>query len=368
MRLLFTTSMTALLVLSGCASIDAGEEVKGLQGATSTFAEALRAADAEEKASSESVQREIYRSAVTDGGSISFAVKCLTETETALRAYQMAVEREPYDWRAVDQAYGGMSKITPCDLVPLAPGRLRTAVTLGPPLDFGGYIASGDPTLSGTADKLEAYVNALADVATGETAGKADTARGRLVDAGKDLLGNFQIANSGVIVDAAAALVNSIIAAKRNAATRKFLDKMDPYMPAMMERTGLAARFQQAAAVKNRATVANSIARGANKHLRGDGLKPGERARYLTSQERLARYDQAVSLLEIHNGAMVKLASSDPMIAARAFAVAHRSLREIYHDPKANQKAIMEGLESFQEAAIALYKALKKTPGGAEAS
>lgn len=367
MRLLFTSSMTALLALSACASVDAGEEVKELQGATSTFAEALRATDAEAEASRESMTRETYRSAVMDGESISFNQACLADAERVLRAYKLAVERPPYDWEAVDAAYGGMNAIAPCDLTALKRERLPSAVKPDPPLEFRGYIASGDPTLSGTADKLEAYVDALADVATGETAGKADAARGRLVEAGKELLGNFEIANAGVIVDAAAAIADSIIAAKRNAATREFLDKMDPYMPAMMERTGLAARLLQATAVKDRATTAHSIARGANRHLAGIGFTPREQRRYMISQDRLARYDQAVSLLEVQNGAMVQLASSDPMIAARAFAVAHRSLRDIYHDPKANRKAILEGLASFQDAAVALYKALKKTPGGAEA-
>jgi hypothetical protein len=359
--------MTALLVLSGCASIDAGEEVKDLQGATSTFAEALRAVDSEQVAALESADREALRSAVMEGGPVSFSEACDKQAQTVLDDYTRAVDREPYDWKAVDRAYAGMSSIKPCDVVGLAEDRLPSAVTPEAPLSFGPILATDADTLSGTANKLEAYVDALADVATGETAAKADAARGRLVSAGKDLLGAFQITGVGPFADMGSQILDSVIAAKRNAATREFLDRMDPYVPAMMERTGLAARLLQATAAKNRASAAYLVARTANRQLAGRGLKAGERSRFMSSHERIERYDNAVSVLAVHNGAVANLVSSDPMIAARAFAEAHRGLRDVYHDPKANRKAIMDGLTKFQDAAVALYEALKKTPGGAAA-
>lgn len=367
MKLLFTSSMTAMLLLSGCASIDAGEEVKDLQGATSTFADALRAVDSEEDAALRSVDREALRSAVMEGGSVRFSETCEKQAQTVLDNYRIAAERAPYDWKAVDRAYAGMNSIKPCDVVDLAEDRLPSAVTPDAPLEFGPIMATGADDLSGTASKLEAYVEALADVATGETAAKADAARDRLISAGTDLLGAFQISGAQPFVDFGSQILGSIMAAKRNAATRKFLDEMDPYMPAMMERTGLAARLLQATAAKNRASAAYLVARTANRRLAGRGLKPAELGRYMNSHERIERYDDAVSVLAVHNGAVANLVSSDPMIAARAFAESHRALRDIYHDPKANRKAILEGLAKFQDAAVALYEALKKTPGGAEA-
>jgi tetratricopeptide (TPR) repeat protein len=367
MRKTFATPLLALLLLSGCASIAAGDEVKDLQEATSTFADALKAADAESGDAYRSSLREEYRIDVFRGGKAEFNLGCLKGADDALKQIRDSIAASPYDSVAADRAYAGLGIVRPCDIDAITEGRLPSAVTPGSPLKLGPEMGTGSDTLSGTARKLEAYTKALADVATGETAAKTDEARSRLVTAGKGLLGAVKIEGADPFVDVAVSVLNSLIAAKRNAATREFLDRMDPYMPTMMERVGLAARLAHANAARDRALSANAIAGWANERLNGASLGSQARKRFMTSAERFELYDETLPRLAVHNDAFVKLATSDPMASARAFAQAHQALTALYHDPKASRKAIFEGLADFQEAAAALYEALKDTPGGTEA-
>jgi hypothetical protein len=363
MRKKLSTSILGLLLLSGCASIEAGDEVKGLQESSSNFADALKAAETEQDDSEVAFRREEHRMKVLRGSPVAFTDDCVDDVDDANEALDIATKASPYDRAAADRAYNKLRVALPCD----APNawRPRMPSAAAPPSDFrlGPVMASGSNTLSGTGRRLEAYVDALSDVATGETAAKTDAARSELMAAGKGLLSALKVGPGDALVNAADAAISSIIAAKRNAATREFLDEMDQYMPTLMERVGAAARLAHAQAALNRAYAADNVVTWANERLESPDMFRKAGKRRSGTQARVAIYDDVVSRLAAHNSGFMKVTSSDPMAAARAFAEAHHALREIYHDPRASRRALAQGLASFQEAAIALKEALQKTPG-----
>lgn len=362
MRKNFSTPILVALLLSGCASIEAGDEVKDLQESTATFADALKAADTESADSYQFSQREEFRMRMLEGQAVKFATGCYDQAFKADDAINDAL-RGRYDRAAADRAYALLGAVDLCDQ-DVWPERLPMAVlpSSSPPPSFnlGPAMASGADTLSGTARQLQAYVKALADVATGETAGKADAARSKLVTAGNGLLEAVGVEGAAPFTGLANTVVSSVIAGKRNAETRRFLDDMDRYMPTLMERIGLAARIGHSGAAVARAQAAERLAVWANDRLNASDMYRRAGKKGGASQTRIDLYDQTVTRLAAHNEALRRVALSDPMVPARGFAAAHHALTEVYHDPKKSRQALAQGLHDFQEAAAELHEALTK--------
>lgn len=362
MRTKFGTSVLILLLLSGCASIEAGDEVKSLQESSSTFADALKAADTENRDSHQAWKRETYRTNMLSGAEVRFTQECFADIKKADDDLIKAIGASPYDRSVADAAFYRLQVAGLCDVPSVRPPRMPTPILPSEPFELGAVMASGSNSLSGTARKLDAYVETLADVATGETAAKTDEARSKLVTAGAGLLGALGVGGTEPYGNLINSIFSSVLAAKRNEATRKFLDKMDSYMPTLMERVGLAARIAHSGAARNRADSTLQLAKWANTRLNAsDMFRKSGRARVAT-QARVDLYDETTARLAVHNDALLRLMSSDPMAAARAFAEAHRGLRDVYHDPRASRAALAKGLADFQDAATALHDALKDAP------
>jgi hypothetical protein len=217
-------------------------------------------------------------------------------------------------------------------------------------------------SLPRAAANLNAYVTALADIAAGESAVAADTARVSLGTAAK---GFAKALGGNAATDAVIGLVerfaDSLIAARRNAATRQFLNEMDPVIPDLMERLGAAARIATADALRDRALAAADVATYANRLL-----NPPSRfqASYGGSTpERLELFDDIATRLETHNAIFRQLRLADPMIASRGFAKAHHALVEVFNDPRRNRAAVAQALSTLRESADALAKALDEADG-----
>ncbi|HVQ09391.1 MAG TPA: hypothetical protein VMS43_13240 [Allosphingosinicella sp.] len=362
--LLFGMSAAVLTLVAGCSTLTAPDEVKALKGATTNFTSALRASEAAGQESAEAEIRGRYRRDMLAGHSIAFDTNCYTraaEVNDNLDALIIQWRtRPPYDPAASDRAYRTIRGISPCDLPELATALPELPAPRPYTADVSAVVSLDADTLGGAAQNLEAYVEALSDIAGGETSGRADAARAELFEAGRGLIGALKIGGpADLILNVAEAAIGSIIAARRNAHTREFLDRMDPAMPAMMERLGLAARVVTAQAAYDRAQAARYIALHANEALRQPGMFVRRGRQRVASPERIRTYDDAVQRLEIENNALKSLRRSDPMVAARAFAAAHHELKEVFHNPRAHRAALAAGLKEFQDSAVALITALR---------
>ena len=358
-------SLLLPVALCACTTLDAADEVKDFQDASSSFSESLRAADEAAASARDASRLETYRTDIFDGRVAKISTECFAASEAANSALNAVVASRPYSAAAADAAYSMFGEIAPCDFVSRQPMRYTRLLDTAPDL-VGEVTASGSATLSGTARRLEAYVAALADVATGETAGRTDAARSKLVAAGKGLLAAVRVSGPvdqlGDLVDAGISL---ILAAKRNAVIREFLNRMDPAMPVFMERVGTAARVQHGQAALERARAAEAIADWGNRSLNAPNMTVAAgRGRKMAAPARLDLFDDVVARLNPHNEEFLKVTSADPMAAARAFASAHHELTAIYNDPRANRAALAEGLGKFTEAAAALHEALEQADGG----
>lgn len=362
--LLFGMSAAALVLVAGCSTLTAPDEVKALKGATTNFTTALREAEAASEESAEAEIRGRYRRDMVAGHSISFDTNCsarATEVNDNIDALiGQGRTRPPYDPAASDRAYRAMRGITPCDLPEMATALPEQPTPRPYTADVSAVVSLDADTLSGAAQNLEAYVEALSDIAGGETSGRADAARAELFEAGRGLIGALKIGGpADLILNIAERAIGSIIAARRNAHTREFLDRMDPAMPAMMERLGLAARVVTAQAAYDRSLAARYIALQANDALREPGMFVRRGRQRIASAERIRVYDDAVQRLAIENNVLKSLRRSDPMAAARAFAAAHHALKEVFHDPRAHRAALAADLKEFQDSAVALITALR---------
>jgi hypothetical protein len=151
--------------------------------------------------------------------------------------------------------------------------------------------------------------------------------------------------------------VGSLIAARRNAAARAFLNKMDRAMPALMERMGTAGRIAVADAVLNRATAAREVASYGNRILNpGSSFIVGGRV----SAERMRLLDEVADRLATHNAVFRAARTADPMEAARAFAKAHRELTATFNDRGRNRAALIAVIEQLQDSAAKLDEAIEK--------
>lgn len=354
--------LSAVLPLAACTTITAPDEVKSLQASTDAFASGLRTAAATQRGALASVNRELTRSQVMAGSRLTISTACDAETLSAREAVNAVFRTSPYDSAAADAAYRRLQVVKPCHFEGIATDRVVPETLPAGPSDLG-LAGSGSPTLEGSAALLNAYTDALADVATGETAAEVDAARSELATASKGLLAAFRFGGAaGSAVDLANQAISSIVAAKRNETTRKFLMEMDRVMPALMEAVGLSARLAHGLAALNHARAATTLGPWAAKELnRSELILTGPGADRRGSMARLALYEEVVSSLDAHAGAFEAVTAVDPMAAARGFAAAHHQLTLVYEDPKANRQALSRGLGEFRAAAEALRTALDAT-------
>lgn len=359
-----SVSVAMLVIAAGCTTLTAPDEVKALKEATTNFTTAIRAADSARYEAAEAEVRERYRQNAVAGEPIEFTTNCFEPADAANRAFLGQLETlrySPYDSVAFDTAYRRLRALVPCDV----PGATRALPALPAPrpsnADARSVVSVDAANLPTAARNLEAYVAALSDIAGGETSGELDAARANLVESGHGLLGALKIGGpADAILNIVDSAISSIIAARRNAQTREFLNEMDRAMPAMMERMGLAARNATVRGAMDRARAAREIAVDANWALNRRGMTVRQNGRRRGTLERMRLYDETVQRLQVHNSVLVNLRKTDPMTAARAFAAAHRALKDVFNDPRRNRAALAAGLREFRESAVELVEALNE--------
>lgn len=352
-------ALPLLGVLASCTTLTAPEETKSLKYAAETFTSALTDADTADSTALSAARVETLRNVVARGASVRIEEGCAASAE-AWRAGFIEALATPSDWRRLDVAYGARTKLKACDIpnrdiLPAALPHLPDSLA-----DPDHVLALDSADLTEAASDLNDYVEALADIAGAESSGKADAARHKAVASIKGLAAVLDSKNGvvGPLFDLVSTIADSLIAARRNAETRRFINDIDSNIPDLMERLGLAARIKLAQALVDRARAAHAVAQYGNL-----ALKPPRKARadaQTVNLERLATFDEISDRLESHNSAFRGLRSSDPMRAARAFAKAHRALRDVYNDPKANRQAFQTAFHEFATSATALAKALRK--------
>lgn len=350
----------ALLILGGCATIVAPDEVKSLQDATGNLTGALKDADREQVDALVALKREEYRIAMAQGAASRLSTDCAGKMGALNDAVEDLLGR-PYSSVASDRAFRQLREVAPCGV----PGIALALPSLPAPepveLDGAPVGSVAQTSLGKAARQLSAYTEALSDIATGESAGSVDAAQAELVASAKGLLGALKVGGpADAIIDLANQAISSLIAAKRNRATREFLDRMDPAMPFMMERLGSGARIAVLQAAINRARAAQALSEHGNRVLNSEGMVVLRGRDRVATAERMAQFDDLEARLAGYNNAFLALRQADPMIATRGFAEAHRALRDLYHDPRASRAAIAKGLAAFAESAAALAEALEK--------
>jgi hypothetical protein len=107
----------------------------------------------------------------------------------------------------------------------------------------------------------------------------------------------------------------------------------------------------------NRATAAQWVALNASRALSANRTR---RAPNGVNLDRQRLFDELAARLELHNGPFRQLRASDPMVPARAFARAHRELRDVFNDPDAGRNEFQAAFLEFLTSATALAEALHK--------
>lgn len=356
--MLFSTFSIGLM--SGCTTLTAPDEAKSLQKATANLATAIRDADTEQTNALLSFKSEEHRLDVARGAKVDLRSDCADQLIKVNDEFEDNIVL-PHNSVDSDLIFRKLRAVEPCGIknYELSLSPLPDPVPVKLEADTIGSI--GQSSLSKAARQLEAYTEALADIATGESSSTVDAAQAELLAAGKGLLSTAKIgAPSDAILDLVSQAISSIVAAKRNKTTRDFLDRYDRAVPIMMERLGTGARLAVLQAATNRARAAQSLAEYGNDTLNASAMVIKRGRSRIASNDRMATYDDILARLDAHNSAFLALRKADPMIAARAFAKSHRALQDIYHDPKANRAALAEGLANFAESAAALKEALKE--------
>lgn len=348
----FAAILLLALPLTACTSITAEDEVEALQKSSEAFAGSLRRAASAKTSALAAAQREEYRRDVLSGEPVVISTACREAANAANSRLEEALFAATYYPAVADEAYQSLQAIVPCDTPSAQPERAKPS-KIDPGVGNLAFTSTGSPTLPGSARAIVRYVDALADVATGKTAADTDAARTRLITAGSGLLATLGVSGPvEAIANLANQAISSIAAARRNEATRQFLNGMDPAIAPLMEGLGTAARFAHAEAAFNRARASEAVASWANRALNQPEMvdMPTGRARHATAA-RLAQYDNAIARLAGHNDEFLALTAEDPMRAPRAFAGAHHELTLLYNNPRASRQNIAAGLANFQEAA-----------------
>lgn len=352
-------SIVVAVLLAGCTTLTAPDEAKSLQKATGSLATAIRDVDLEQTNALLSFKREEHRLDIARGAKVDLRADCADELVKVNEEFEDNLVL-PHNSVESDTIFRKLRTIEPCGIknYDLSLPSLPDPEPVNLEANTIGSI--GQSSLSKAARQLEAYTEALSDIATGESSGEVDAAQAKLVASAKGLLSTAKIgAPSDTILDIVSQAISSIVAAKRNKTTRDFLDRYDRAVPIMMERLGTGARLAVLQAATNRARAAQSLAEYGNDTLNSDGMVTRQGRVRVASANRMASYDEIISRLDGHNIAFLGLRKADPMVAARAFAKSHRALRDIYQDPKANRAALAEGLAKFTDSAAALKEALK---------
>jgi hypothetical protein len=357
-KYLLSASIVMLVVTAGCATLTAPEETKALKYATSVFTTGIGEARSARTQANAAMRWEALRSNIATGSVVPIFAECMDPVDQWRNAFLEAYAR-PDDWRNIDAVYARRLTLRACDFArhdTLPPAQRSIEPSL---LDTNHRMSVETADLATVTQHLNAYVEALADIATGESSAALDGARAKAATAAKGLAGALDSSGiAGSLVGFIGEIADSLIAARRNAETRNFLRGMDQAMPHLMEQLGLAARYEIASALLDRATAAQSVAVYGNQAL--GRVARGRNARRQVDPERLRRFDEMAGRLETHNGAFRQLRLSDPMIAARGFAKAHRALTAVFSDPRRNRIAFLTAFQEFQTSANALVEALNK--------
>jgi hypothetical protein len=349
-----------LLAFTGCATIAAPEETKALNDATTPFVASLRSLEGDRAAALAASNRARAFQNALAGGPLAYRTDCEAQAVSAEQAFLASLGRSSYHATATDTAYALFRNVTPCEYVGVAVEAAEPAKPIaGPTGDPDANIPMGNTSLKAVGSELAGYVKALSDLATGETYGKLAEQRKKAFEAAGSFAGALGIPFASQAAAILRAAADSAEASRRNAATLRILNEIDAILPAYMERVGSAGRVALASTIVERARAATTLANTANSAL----ALPEVVASGTLRTQLLVNYDEQ---LRAENGALLSLRTADPMRAARAFAGAHRALRDVFADPRSQRSALARGLKDFQEAATALDEALAeaKQEGG----
>jgi hypothetical protein len=357
-KYLLSASVVTLIATAACTTLTAPEETKSLKYATSVFTTAIGDLRSARTKATAALQWESNRSIIARGGSINIESGCRDPVLQWKAEFDRAFAT-PSDWRNVDAVYARRLTLPACDFEDqdILPEPQRS---IEPSLvDPNHSMSVQTADLAAVTQHLNNYVEALADIAAGESSAATDAARAKAATAGIGLAGALDSSGvAGAVLGTISQVANSLIAARRNAETRAFLREMDQAMPDLMEQLGLAARLEVARALVDRASAAYIVANYGNRAMAQTARRRGAAAR--VDPERLRRFDEIATQLESHNSAFRQLRLSDPMIAARGFAKSHRALTAVFNDPRRNRIAFLTAFQTFQASANALVEALQK--------
>lgn len=358
-KYLLSASVVTLIATTGCATLTAPEETKALKYAASVFTTGIGEARSARTQAAGALSWETIRHEVAGGSPVSIDTDCFERARLWKADFNQAYAT-PDDWRNADAVYARRLSLPACYYqerdVPPGPGP-----SIAPSLfDPTHRMSVPRANLAAVTQHLNDYVEALADIATGESSAATDGARAKAGTAAKGLAGALDSSGvAGAIVGVVGEIADSLIAARRNSETRDFLRRMDEAMPHLMEQLGLAGRMEVANALVDRAAAAQLIAGYGNQTLGRPVRSRNGRPQFYP--ERLRRFDDMATRLEVHHVAFRELRLSDPMIAARGFARSHRTLTAVFNDPRRqNRVAFLTAFQEFQASANALVEALHK--------
>lgn len=353
--------LTFPLFLGACATITAPNETKALNEATAPFADSLKNIEAQQAAATAASNRAHKFQEAVILGTATYRNDCDRAAHAAQRGYVASLQGS-YDAAKVESAYKAFRSVSPCDFIGLAPPPASQAKPIpGVPGDPYLQIAVGNDSLAAVGSGLEAYVESLSDLATGETYGRLAEQRKKAFEAAGAFAGALGVPFATPVAALLNSLVESKAAARRNAATLQILNEIESILPQYMERVGLAGRLAVGATIEGHAQSATHYATSLNAALKDPAVQKDIAAR----AQLLSLYDER---LHGANQSLLTLRDTDPMRAARAFAIAHRALRDVFASPRANRAAVAAGLKSLEEAATGLEKAVdeaKKEKAGA---
>ena len=339
------------MICAGCGTITVPDAADEFKTSTGEFSKGLKSIGGNLKAANNAEAHALALQSYAPNEPIFYSTACAGAADQAQRAFnQTAVG--VYDGAKADAAYTQFASLPLCDLTKSfdTPATVDPVVRPDQKSTIDGSGSFGEKTLNGTADKLDAYVKSLIDVITNKTGAKADTARNDAVGAFAALAQAIGADNGSAYGGVIQQAIASAQASARNKRVGEMLATFDSQMPTAMERIGYAGRVSNAQAIVARANAAAALAKRANVLMAQ--AAPG------TSQ--LQTYAVVEPELTVQNDALRSLRGADPMVAAQAFAAAHRKLIEAYRAPKADQAAGAAAAKAFSDAAQKLSDALSK--------
>lgn len=362
-RLKHCAVLTAFVgwALTGCTTITAPDETKALGEASDPLSSALQSMpddlfDAQARADRANKIKDAL-----NGVNVHYEQDCDAAAKSALDGYMATLRAATYDPKSGDSAYAKFRYLKPCELAGVQLPTLPAAKPIDDPAGNPySVIGAGVPATNANADKarldavgktLQAYVEQLSKLATGESYGKLADQRKAAYEAAGGFADALGAPFASPIAAVLLSIANGAAAAERNRATLDILTRMDALMPDYMERVGLASRLAIAETIYADSQAASDHALLLNMAISDQRLRthPLDRATILLPLD---------ERLQAENGRLLALRSEDPMRAARAFAAAHHALREIFANPRSQRLALFRGLKDLADAAGALNKAV----------